>query len=128
MKNQQDAQSFDMSEIQRRIVAVRGVQVMLDRDLAMLYSVEVKHLNRPVKRNIERFPDDFMFQLSKEECIRCQIGTLYERGEKMLNWSAYRLYAFTENGVAMLSGVRSRSSTRCGTSRGWLRARSRRSC
>ena len=46
-----------------------------------------------------------MFQLTKEECTRCQIGTLYERGEKSLNWSTYRPYAFTENGVAMLSGV-----------------------
>ena len=71
----------------------------------VMYDVEVKHLNRQVKRNIERFPADFMFQLTKEECTRCQIGTLYERGEKALNWSTYRPYAFTENGVAMLSGV-----------------------
>ena len=70
-----------------------------------MYGVEVKQLNRQVKRNIERFPSDFMFQLTKEECTRCQIGTLYERGEKSLNWSTYRPYAFTENGVAMLSGV-----------------------
>jgi hypothetical protein len=49
---------------------------MLDRDLAALYGVEVKYLNRQVKRNIERFPSDFMFQLTKEDCLRCQIGTL----------------------------------------------------
>ena len=92
-------------EIRQRIKIIRGVQVMLDRDLAELYGVEVKQLNRQVKRNIERFPADFMFQLSKEDCIRCQIGTLYERGGKMLNWSTYRPLAFTENGIAMLSGV-----------------------
>ena len=62
--------------IRTMIVAVRGVQVMLDRDLATLYGVEVKYLNRQVKRNIERFPSDFMFQLTKEDCLRCQIGTL----------------------------------------------------
>ena len=92
-------------EIRQRIRTVRGVQVMLDRDLAELYGVEVKQLNRQVKRNIERFPADFMFQLTKEDCIRCQIGTLYERGGKTLNWSTYRPLAFTENGIAMLSGV-----------------------
>ena len=62
--------------IRSRILTVRGVQVLLDRDLAMLYGVEVGQLNRQVKRNLERFPDDFMFQLSHEECSRCQIGTL----------------------------------------------------
>ena len=92
-------------EIQQRIRAIRGVQVMLDRDLAELYGVEVKQLNRQVKRNIERFPTDFMFQLTKEDCIRCQIGTLYERGGKTLNWTTYRPLVFTENGIAMLSGV-----------------------
>ena len=81
---------------------VRGVQVMLDRDLAALYGVEVKYLNRQVKRNIERFPSDFMFQLTKEDCLRCQIGTLNgKRGEHL----KYMPYAFTENGIAMLSGV-----------------------
>ena len=92
-------------EIRQRIRTIRGVQVMLDRDLAELYGVEVKQLNRQVKRNIERFPADFMFQLTKEDCIRCQIGTLYERGGKTLNWSTYLPLAFTENGIAMLSGV-----------------------
>ena len=92
-------------EIQQRIRAIRGVQVILDRDLAELYGVEVKQLNRQVKRNIERFPSDFMFQLTKEDCIRCQIGTLYERGGKTLNWATYRPLVFTENGFAMLSGV-----------------------
>ena len=64
--------------IRSRIVAIRGFQVLLDRDLAVLYGVEVKNLNRQVKRNIERFPADFMFQLDREECSRCQIVTLNE--------------------------------------------------
>ena len=88
--------------IRTMIVPVRGVQVMLDRDLAALYGVEVKYLNRQVKRNIERFPADFMFQLTREDCLRCQIGTLNgKRGEHL----KYMPYAFTENGIAMLSGV-----------------------
>ena len=62
--------------IRSRIFTIRGVQVMLDRDLAELCGVEVSQLNRQVKRNIERFPDDFMFQLTREECSRCQIGIL----------------------------------------------------
>jgi len=72
-------------------------------NLAVLYEVETKMLNRAVKRNIERFPDDFMFQLSKEEydeLLRCQFGAL-KRGQH----SKYLPYAFTENGVAMLSSV-----------------------
>ena len=88
--------------IRSRILTIRGVQVMLDRDLAELYGVEVGQLNRQVKRNLERFPDDFMFQVSREECSRCQIGTLNGgRGSNI----KYLPYAFTENGVAMLSGV-----------------------
>jgi phage regulator Rha-like protein len=88
--------------IKSRIFTVRGVQVMLDRDLAALYGVEVKHLNRQVKRNIERFPPDFMFQLSRDEGSRCQFGTLNAgRGQNL----KYVPYAFTENGIAMLSGV-----------------------
>lgn len=75
---------------------------MLDYDLAELYGVETKQLKRQVKRNIDRFPGDFMFQLAKEEYgrLRCQIGAL-KRGEH----SKYLPYAFTENGVAMLSSV-----------------------
>ena len=88
--------------IRAMIMPVRGLQVMLDRDLALLYGVEVKYLNRQVKRNIARFPPDFMFQLTKEDCLRCQIGTLNgKRGEHL----KYMPYVFTENGIAMLSGV-----------------------
>ena len=92
----------DADAIRARILTIRGVQVMLDRDLAELYGVEVGQLNRQVKRNLERFPGDFMFQVSREECSRCQIGTLNGgRGSNI----KYLPYAFTENGVAMLSGI-----------------------
>jgi ORF6N domain len=89
-------------QIERVIVLIRGHKVMLDRDLAELYSVEVKQLKRQVKRNQNRFPADFMFELSKEEydALRSQFGTL-KRGEH----SKYLPYAFTEQGVAMLSSV-----------------------
>ena len=90
------------SSIESMIVVIRGQQVILDRDLAMLYGVETKALNQAVKRNIERFPDDFMFQLTKEECSRSQIVTLNKgRGQNL----KYMPYAFTENGIAMLSSV-----------------------
>ena len=62
--------------IEPLIKVIRGQQVMLDKDLAMLYGVEAKVLNQAVKRNVERFPDDFRFQLTKEECLRSQIVTL----------------------------------------------------
>ena len=58
-----------------RILTMRGVQVILDRDLAMLYGVDAKRINEQVKRNIERFPEDFMFRLPKDECLRSQIAT-----------------------------------------------------
>ena len=89
-------------KIESLIKVIRGQQVMLDRDLATLYGVEVKRLNEQVKRNIKRFPKDFMFQLTKEECLRSQIATLNEgRGQHL----KYMPYVFTENGVAMLSSV-----------------------
>ena len=89
-------------KIESLIKVIRGQQVMLDRDLATLYDVEVKRLNEQVKRNIKRFPKDFMFQLTKEECLRSQFATLNEgRGQHL----KYMPYVFTENGVAMLSSV-----------------------
>lgn len=88
--------------IQARIMFIRNVQVMLDKDLAELYNVPVKRLNEQVKRNIARFPDDFMFQLTKEDCLRSQIATLNSRRGEHLK---YLPYAFTENGIAMLSSV-----------------------
>lgn len=90
--------------IESRIYLIRGQKVLLDSDLAMLYEVETKALNRAVKRNRNRFPDDFMFQLSSEEAaevLRYQIGTSNAgRGGRR-----YRPYVFTEQGIAMLSGV-----------------------
>ena len=65
-----------VDNIDSLIKVVRGQQVMLDKDLAMLYGVETKRLNEQVKRNIKRFPEDFMFQLTKEECLRSQFATL----------------------------------------------------
>ena len=101
MPNQADLLVND-DIIRSRIFTLRGVQVILDRDLAMLYGVDVKRINEQVKRNIDRFPEDFMFRLTKDECLRSQIATLnMERGKHM----KYMPYAFTESGVAMLSGV-----------------------
>ena len=91
-----------VDNIESLIKIIRGQQVMLDRDLATLYGVETKRLNEQVKRNIKRFPEDFMFQLTKDECLRSQIATLNEgRGQHL----KYMPYVFTENGVAMLSSV-----------------------
>lgn len=89
--------------IESKIFIIRSKKVMLDKALSVLYGVETKMLNRAVKRNIERFPEDFIFQLTKEEYIdllRYQFGTL-KRGQH----SKYLPYVFTENGVAMLSSA-----------------------
>ena len=88
--------------IEPLIKVIRRQQVMLDKDLAMLYGVEAKVLNQAVKRNAERFPNDFRFQLTKEECLRSQIVTLNEKQGQHLK---YMPYAFTEQGEAMLSSV-----------------------
>ncbi|HFA50116.1 MAG TPA: ORF6N domain-containing protein [Bacteroidetes bacterium] len=84
-----------------KIYFIRGEKVMLDRDLAELYDVETKNLKRQVRRNIDRFPEDFMFELTNDEFenLRCQIGTSSWGG------SRYPPLAFTEQGVAQLSGV-----------------------
>ena len=89
-------------EIEQRIFFVCGQRVMIDRDIADLYQVETKHLNRQVKRNSERFPVEFMFQLSNEE--KDQLVTNWHRFSS-LKHSTTRPYAFTEHGVAMLSSV-----------------------
>ena len=106
-----------VEQIESLILTIRGKQVILDQDLARLYGVETKRLNEQVKRNIERFPEDFMFQLSKEEAesSRSQFATLNEEDElsrsqfATLNGRGHNIkhlpYAFTENGIAMLSGV-----------------------
>ena len=92
------------NSIQDIIYDIRGVKVMLDNDLASMYEVDVSQLKRQVRRNIDRFPEDFMFELTAEEvsALRCQNGILKTgRGQH----SKYLPFAFTEEGVAMLSGV-----------------------
>lgn len=94
--------------IQKRILVVRGRQVMLDEDLAELYGVETRRVIEQVKRNRERFPEDFMFQLTKGEVaiLRSQFAISSDHGGRR-----YAPYVFTEQGVAMLSGVlRSRTA------------------
>ncbi len=90
--------------IERKIYLIRGQKVMLDKDLAVLYGVETFNLNKAVKRNIERFPNDFMFQLTKEEydSLIFQNGISKTEGR---GGRRYFPYAFTEQGVAMLSSV-----------------------
>jgi hypothetical protein len=124
-----DFKNMDNINIGSLIHVIRGQQVMLDADLAMLYGVETKRLNEQVKRNINRFPDDFMFQLTKEDVValrsqfvtlnedqnslRSQIATLNDRSTTLRSqivtssWGGRRKkpYAFTRNGIAMLSSV-----------------------
>jgi len=105
MKTKQKSKSIVIIPDERiigKIYYIRGEKVMFDRDLASLYEVETKTLNRAVKRNIKRFPADFMFQLSEEETkiLRYHFGTL-----EMGKYSKYQPYVFTEQGVAMLSAV-----------------------
>jgi len=94
--------SIPQERIENKILLIRNKKVMLDRDLAELYGVPTKRLNEQVKRNIKRFPEDFMFQLTREEAnsLRSQNATL-ERGQHF----KYLPYVFTEQGVAMLSSV-----------------------
>ncbi|HSW60330.1 MAG TPA: ORF6N domain-containing protein [bacterium] len=89
-----------IDEIKSRIFTIRGVQVMLDSDLAELYNTETKFLNRAVKRNRERFPESFMFQLTENENLRFQNGT-----SKIHGGRRYLPNVFTESGIAMLSAV-----------------------
>jgi hypothetical protein len=93
---------FPPEQIERAILLVRGQKVMLDRDLAALYGVTTGNLNKAVKRNLDRFPADFMFQLSEEEArdLIFQFGRSKGRGGRR-----HLPYAFTEQGVAMLSSI-----------------------
>jgi len=96
--------AISVDQIEQAILLVRGQKILLDSDLAKLYGVETNALNKAVKRNSERFPEDFMFQLTAEEfgALRFQIGTLKAgRGQHR----KYLPYAFTEQGIAMLSSV-----------------------
>lgn len=93
---------MELYAIQQKIFEIRGQTVMLDFDLASLYEVETKYLKRAVRQNRKRFPSDFMFELTKEEfeSLRCNFSTSNKRGG-----TRYMPFAFTEQGVAMLSGI-----------------------
>lgn len=116
MASQTKENMNDLAPIQRKIYEIRGQKVILDRDLAALYQVETRVLNQAVKRNIERFPEDFMFQLTKEEweILKSQFVTTSEDE----NWKSQFVtsnsikmgvrkmpYAFTEHGVVMLASL-----------------------
>lgn len=96
----------NIEEVKNLIYEIRGQKVMLDSDLADLYEIETKKLNQAVKRNIERFPSDFMFQLSEQEwqILRSQFVTS-NKIEETRGGRQYLPYVFTEQGVSMLSGV-----------------------
>ena len=96
---------MDISILQAKIHEVRGQKVILDFDLSELYDVQTKVLNQAVKRNLQRFPEDFMFQLTENEyeSLRSQIVTLKENGRG--KHKKYLPFAFTEQGIAMLSGI-----------------------
>ena len=95
---------MQLQTIQNKIYEVRGHKIMLDYDLAVMYQTETKRLKEAVRRNIARFPTDFMFELTRDEynILRTQIATL-EKGKG--KYSKYNPFAFTEQGVAMLSSV-----------------------
>jgi hypothetical protein len=98
-----NATSISDAIIQSKIYIIRGQKVMLDSDLADMYGVQTKALKQAVRRNIDRFPEDFMFELTKEEAdnvLRSQIVTL-KQGEHL----KYLPFAFTEHGVLMLSSI-----------------------
>lgn len=116
------AEKTDIEIIKNRILEIRGEQVMLDRDLAELYGVETKALNQAVKRNISRFPEDFMFQLTRQEFLSVMKSHFTKSNEESIekkndtdlksqivtsSWGGTRKmpYAFTEYGIAMLSSV-----------------------
>ena len=91
---------MEIQVIQQKIFEIRGLKVILDKDLAQMYEVTTSNLNKAVKRNIDRFPEDFMFQLNSEE-----YNLIFQNG--ISSWGGTRKlpYAFTEHGVAMLAGL-----------------------
>lgn len=103
MTNTKDVIVYNAENIGKKIYIIRDVQVIFDRDLANFYCVETKVLNQTVKRNIERFPEDFMFQLTKDELSNWKSQFVTSKKEKI--GFRKRPYVFTEQGVAMLSAV-----------------------
>lgn len=98
--------TYSNDEIKNLIYTIRGKQVMLDSDVAMLYHYETRNINKAMKRNIDRFPDDFCFQLTKEEYS----NLMFQNGTSSLELTNYggrrKLpYVYTEQGIAMLSGI-----------------------
>ena len=100
-----DETIYDTDKIKNLIYNIRGKQVMLDSDVAMLYHYETKNINKSMKRNIERFPEDFCFRLTENEInsLRFQTGTLNKNGRGQ--HSKYLPYVYTEQGISMLAGV-----------------------
>ena len=94
---------LELAKIEQRIFLVRGQKVMLDADLAEIYRVPTKSLNLAVKRNADRFPEDFMFQLTDDEVVGLRFH--FETSKRGRGGRRYLPYAFTEQGVAMLSSV-----------------------
>ena len=99
-----DSSSMPIERIERAIYLVRGERVMLDRDLATLYGVATKALNQAVRRNLDRFPDDFMFRLSAEEVEQFNRSQFVTGSQRHRN-PRFPPYAFTEHGILMLSSV-----------------------
>jgi hypothetical protein len=106
MESTKDKSLIPVERIERLILLIRGQKVMLDRDLGQLYGVETRVLNQAVRRNIGRFPDDFMFPLTREEIMRISqfVISSVHPGAQTLKFSK-SVMAFTEHGVAMLSSV-----------------------
>lgn len=100
-------ENMELQLIQQKIHEIRGMKVMLDADLAEMYGIETKVLKQAVRRNLQRFPPDFMFELTKSEfkSLRSQIVTLEKEGSQRGKYSKYLPFVFTEQGVAMLSSV-----------------------
>lgn len=95
----------DLIIIENKIYEIRGQKVMLDFDLAEMYEIETKNLNKAVRRNSERFPEDFMFRLINEEANSVAISLRFQNGTSNKGGNRYAPFAFTEQGVAMLSGI-----------------------
>ena len=113
--------TIESKDIESLVYVIRGKQVILDSDLAMLYQVETGAMNRAVKRNQKRFPEDFCFQLTEEEYLRCQNGISKDDGESGRGGRRYMPYAFTEQGISMLSAIL-RSDVAINVSIGIMRA------
>jgi hypothetical protein len=92
--------TMELQIIQNKIYQIRGLKVILDRDLALMYEVTTSNLNKAVKRNVDRFPDDFMFQLTNEE-----FDLIFQNGTSSWGGTRKLPFAFTEHGVAMLAGL-----------------------